>query len=325
MKASGTLCEYKVVGCCLPTPKCCMLPLYRMRIFAPNHAVAKSRFWYFCVSTEDDEEILRGNGLLWTGVRNLPFGWRTSASGCTVTPTACTGSSRTWPQLVPSPRATETWALAPSLGPLNPDCEGGGDRSQQVPPTSGQAVPRLQDQVPTAAPGPPLPAQATLRQQEAQHLLLGVGPLCPWVCPNKTQVGKPETKKKPRGRGNFQDSGGLRYGDRLPPHKYIKNTSACGATPTDHLLKAGRRSQTSKKQKDPVDRLLHSYVHNLKIWIVKSQYKKWKPFLATANRVLMYYAINQKIYIYLFVLSNGRYFNTIHQEIGQLLWYKALS
>ena len=126
MKASGTLCEYKVVGCCLPTPKCCMLPLYCMRIFAPNHAVAKSRFWYFCVSTEDDEEILRGNGLLWTGVRNLPCGWRTLASGCTVTPTACTGSSRTWPQLVPSPRATETWALAPSLGPLNPDREGGG-------------------------------------------------------------------------------------------------------------------------------------------------------------------------------------------------------
>ena len=59
--------------------------------------------------------------------------------------------------------------------------------------------------------------------------------------------------------------------------------------------------------------------------MIKSQYKKWKPFLATANRILMYYAINKKIYIYLFVLSNGRYFNTIHQEIGQLLWYKALS
>uniref|UniRef100_A0A2K5D5K0 60S ribosomal protein L18a n=1 Tax=Aotus nancymaae TaxID=37293 RepID=A0A2K5D5K0_AOTNA len=47
MKASGTLREYKVVGRCLPTPKCHTLPLYRMRIFAPNHVVAKSRFWYF--------------------------------------------------------------------------------------------------------------------------------------------------------------------------------------------------------------------------------------------------------------------------------------
>lgn len=39
--------EYKVVGRCLPTPKCHAPPLYRMRIFAPNHVVAKSRFWYF--------------------------------------------------------------------------------------------------------------------------------------------------------------------------------------------------------------------------------------------------------------------------------------
>ena len=101
-----------------------------------------------------------------------------------------------WPQLASSPSATETWALALSPGPLNPDCEGGGDRSQQVPPTSSQAVPRLQDQVPTATPGPPSPAQATLHYQEAQYLLLGAGPLCPRVCPNKIQVGKPERKKK---------------------------------------------------------------------------------------------------------------------------------
>uniref|UniRef100_A0A2K5WLI1 Large ribosomal subunit protein eL20 n=1 Tax=Macaca fascicularis TaxID=9541 RepID=A0A2K5WLI1_MACFA len=47
MKASGTLREYKAVGRCLPTPKCHTPPLYRMRIFAPNHVVAKSRFWYF--------------------------------------------------------------------------------------------------------------------------------------------------------------------------------------------------------------------------------------------------------------------------------------
>uniref|UniRef100_A0AC11DSV2 Uncharacterized protein n=1 Tax=Ovis aries TaxID=9940 RepID=A0AC11DSV2_SHEEP len=47
MKASGTLREYKVVGRCLPTPKCHTPPLYRMRFFEPNHVVAKSRFWYF--------------------------------------------------------------------------------------------------------------------------------------------------------------------------------------------------------------------------------------------------------------------------------------
>ena len=47
--------------------------------------------------------------------------------------------------------------------------------------------------------------------------------------------------------GDFQDGGGVRHGDHLPPHKYIKNTSACGTTATEHLLNAGRRPQTSKK------------------------------------------------------------------------------
>uniref|UniRef100_A0A8B9XHY8 Ribosomal protein 50S-L18Ae/60S-L20/60S-L18A domain-containing protein n=1 Tax=Bos mutus grunniens TaxID=30521 RepID=A0A8B9XHY8_BOSMU len=47
MKASGTLREYKVVGRCLLIRKCRMPPLYRMRIFALNHVVANSRFWYF--------------------------------------------------------------------------------------------------------------------------------------------------------------------------------------------------------------------------------------------------------------------------------------
>uniref|UniRef100_A0A674AY65 Large ribosomal subunit protein eL20 n=1 Tax=Salmo trutta TaxID=8032 RepID=A0A674AY65_SALTR len=47
MKASGTLREYKVVGRLLPSVKNPTPPLYRMRIFAPNHVVAKSRFWYF--------------------------------------------------------------------------------------------------------------------------------------------------------------------------------------------------------------------------------------------------------------------------------------
>lgn len=39
--------EYKVIGRLLPSVKNPAPPLYRMRIFAPNHIVAKSRFWYF--------------------------------------------------------------------------------------------------------------------------------------------------------------------------------------------------------------------------------------------------------------------------------------
>ena len=48
-------------------------------------------------------------------------------------------------------------------------------------------------------------------------------------------------------QGDLQDGGGLRRGDHLPPHKYIKNTYTCGTTPTEHLLNAGRRPQTSQK------------------------------------------------------------------------------
>ena len=46
--------------------------------------------------------------------------------------------------------------------------------------------------------------------------------------------------------GEYQDSGEVNTEDHLPPHKYIKNTSACRKTPTEHLLNAGRRSQISK-------------------------------------------------------------------------------
>lgn len=39
--------QYKVVGRKLPSEKDPNPPLYRMTVFAPDHVVAKSRFWYF--------------------------------------------------------------------------------------------------------------------------------------------------------------------------------------------------------------------------------------------------------------------------------------
>jgi len=39
--------EYQVIGRKLPTEADPIPKLYRMRIFAPNTQVAKSRFWYF--------------------------------------------------------------------------------------------------------------------------------------------------------------------------------------------------------------------------------------------------------------------------------------
>ncbi|KAJ3087948.1 60S ribosomal protein L20 [Quaeritorhiza haematococci] len=43
----GRLQEYQVVGRKRPTANEPVPKLYRMRIFAPNEVVAKSRFWYF--------------------------------------------------------------------------------------------------------------------------------------------------------------------------------------------------------------------------------------------------------------------------------------
>ena len=42
----------------------------------------------------------------------------------------------------------------------------------------------------------------------------------------------------------------MRCGDHLPPHKYTENTSTCGTTPTEHLLNAARRPQTSQKARN---------------------------------------------------------------------------
>ena len=50
---------------------------------------------------------------------------------------------------------------------------------------------------------------------------------------------------------DLQDGRGVRRGDHLPPHKYIKNTSTCGTTATEYLLNAGRRPQTSQRQDTP--------------------------------------------------------------------------
>jgi hypothetical protein len=44
---AGRLQEYQVIGRHLPTETNPSPALYRMRIFAPNTVVAKSRYWYF--------------------------------------------------------------------------------------------------------------------------------------------------------------------------------------------------------------------------------------------------------------------------------------
>ena len=55
--------------------------------------------------------------------------------------------------------------------------------------------------------------------------------------------------KKSDGR-DLQYSRGVRRGNHLAPHKYIRNTSTCGTTPTELLLNTGRRPQTSQKARN---------------------------------------------------------------------------
>ena len=50
--------------------------------------------------------------------------------------------------------------------------------------------------------------------------------------------------------GGLQDGRGVRHGDHLPPYKHIRNTSTHGTAPTEHLLNAGRRRQTSQKARN---------------------------------------------------------------------------
>ncbi|XP_060144158.1 uncharacterized protein [Globicephala melas] len=49
---------------------------------------------------------------------------------------------------------------------------------------------------------------------------------------------------------DLQDGGGVRRGDHLPAHKYIRITSTWGTTPAEHLLNAGRRPQTFQKARN---------------------------------------------------------------------------
>ena len=51
--------EYQVIGRHLPSDSNPTPKLYRMRVFAPNDVVAKSRFWYFLAKLK---KVKKANG-----------------------------------------------------------------------------------------------------------------------------------------------------------------------------------------------------------------------------------------------------------------------
>ena len=72
------------------------------------------------------------------------------------------------------------------------------------------------------------------------------------VIPSYAQASMQAYKKheKSKKQRDLQDGGRVRQGDHLPLHKYIRNTSTYGTTPTEHLLNTGRRPQTSQKARN---------------------------------------------------------------------------
>src|SRR5271155_4268947 len=79
-QTTGRLTEYQVIGRHLPTETNRTPMLYRMRIFAPNTVVAKSRFWYFLMKLR---KVKKANGeIVSLNVVGSPdwFGGRTAAN-----------------------------------------------------------------------------------------------------------------------------------------------------------------------------------------------------------------------------------------------------
>merc|ERR1719348_1747690 len=59
MKIRGELKEFEIIGRRLPSEKNSSPPLYKMRIFAPDDVVAKSKYWYFVAKLK---KIKKSNG-----------------------------------------------------------------------------------------------------------------------------------------------------------------------------------------------------------------------------------------------------------------------
>lgn len=129
--------EYEVIGRKLPTEKEKTTPLYKMRIFAPDRIVAKSRFWYFLRQLKKFKkstgeivslkQVCISMIMILLNVHNfsklfffrLPINrqpkLRTLECGCVMIQdqvhTTCTVNTETPLLLVLSLNATEIWAL----------------------------------------------------------------------------------------------------------------------------------------------------------------------------------------------------------------------
>ena len=75
--------EYQVIGRLLPSDANPTPKLYRMRIFAPNDVVAKSRFWYFLSKLKKvkkaNGEVISLNRVRWD-IAHMGHCWSVTAT-----------------------------------------------------------------------------------------------------------------------------------------------------------------------------------------------------------------------------------------------------
>nr|CAI6687069.1 BPK_HP1_G0044210.mRNA.1.CDS.1 [Saccharomyces cerevisiae] len=105
--------EYQVIGRRLPTESVPEPKLFRMRIFASNEVIAKSRYWYFLQKLHKVKKasgeivsINQINEAHPTKVKNFGV-WVRYDSDLVLT--ICTRKSETSPELLPSKPYTKTW------------------------------------------------------------------------------------------------------------------------------------------------------------------------------------------------------------------------
>merc|ERR1711964_91017 len=117
----GRLTEYQVIGRHLPSEANPAPKLYRMRIYAPNTVVAKSRFWYFLMKLR---KVKKANGeIVSLNVihEKRPMRSRTSVSGSdtilALVPTTCTRSTARCQEPMLLRLCTKIWL--PDIAPVS--------------------------------------------------------------------------------------------------------------------------------------------------------------------------------------------------------------
>ena len=65
-------------------------------------------------------------------------------------------------------------------------------------------------------------------------------------------------------KGQYQDGGGIGWGDHLLPHKFIKRSHECGATSTKQLINTDGGQQISRKTNQSLQKEVGQNIKDVK-------------------------------------------------------------